>query len=115
MLQNATRGRALPIVVSGVGFALFHIDPHHAAGVLPLGLFLAWVASRCGTLVTIFAHVSNNAAAVLAAHSPTFDVGYGTPQPMPWEWVPVSLSFVALSVLLIARASAPPGMPAHSG
>lgn len=115
LLQNAVRGRVLPIVVSGFGFALFHVDPHHVAGVLPLGLFLAWVASRCGTLVTMFAHAANNAAAVAAAHSPTFDVGYGTDKPMPWEWVPVSLVLVASAALLIARATPAPSVPAHSG
>jgi membrane protease YdiL (CAAX protease family) len=114
LLQNAAPGRRLPIVISGVGFALFHVDPQHAAGVLPLGLFLAWVASRCGTLVTMFAHVCNNAAAVFAAHSPTFDVGYGTDQEMPWQWVPISLAFVALCTLTIVRATSTAGTPAHS-
>jgi membrane protease YdiL (CAAX protease family) len=106
LLQNAARRGAVAISVSAFGFALFHIDPHHVVGVLPLGFFLAWVATRCGTLVTIFAHVSNNSAAIAAVHSQTFDVGYGTEQPMPWQWLPVSLLLVAAATALIARATA---------
>ena len=92
VLQNAARSRNLGIAVSALGFAAFHLDPHHVAGVLPLGFFLAWVGARCGTLVTIVAHIANNTLAILAVHSETLDVGYGTSEPMPWSWLPVSLA-----------------------
>jgi membrane protease YdiL (CAAX protease family) len=113
LLQNAVRRAGPAIAVSGVGFALFHVDPHHAAGVLPLGLFLAWVGHRCGTYVAIFAHTLNNAAAIFAVHSGTFDVGYGSETEMPWYWVPVSLAFVLFAVVVIARATR--SGPPHSG
>jgi membrane protease YdiL (CAAX protease family) len=104
LLHAAGVGR-FGICVSALSFALFHVDPHHVAGVLPLGFFLAWVGARCGTLVTIFAHVVNNAAAIGAAHSEALSVGYGTEHEMPWPWLPASLAFVVLSVIVIVRTT----------
>jgi membrane protease YdiL (CAAX protease family) len=109
LLQTAAQRRSVGIVVSGLAFSLFHLDPQHIAGVLPLGFFLAWVGSRCGTFVTIFAHVVNNTAAIAAVHSRALDVGYGTDAPMPWQWVPASLVVVALAVRVIAK-HAPPAL-----
>lgn len=103
LLQTAAERTRFAIALSALSFSFFHLDPHHIAGVLPLGFFLAWVASRCGTLVTIFAHVINNTAAIAAVHSRTFDVGYGTEAPMPWPWLPGSLLVVALCALVIVR------------
>ena len=58
---------ATAIVVSGLSFAAIHVDPHHVLGVVPLGLYLAWVADRTdSTWPTIAAHVVNNAVAVIA-------------------------------------------------
>jgi membrane protease YdiL (CAAX protease family) len=107
LLQTAAGHSALAIVISALAFAIFHIDPHHIAGVLPLGFFLSWVASRCGTLVTIFAHVVNNSVAIAVVHSESFDVGYGTDAPMPWTWLPASLALVAISGWIV-MAHTPP-------
>lgn len=53
------------VLVSGLFFAFFHIDPHHVAGVIPLGIWLAWTAARSGsTVTTMAAHVVNNTAAL---------------------------------------------------
>jgi membrane protease YdiL (CAAX protease family) len=111
VLQQAAGNGARAIVISALGFAIFHVDPHHVAGVLPLGLFLAWVAARCGTLVTIVAHVANNAAAIGALHSTTFDVGYGSDRPMPWQWLPISLLVAAACATFIALATPRPSEP----
>lgn len=105
LLQRAAGTGALAIALSAICFAAFHIDPHHVVGVLPLGVFLAWVGSRCGTWVTIFAHVVNNTLAIVAAQSETLDVGYGSEAPMPLHWVPPSLLVVAVSCWLIIRAT----------
>jgi membrane protease YdiL (CAAX protease family) len=106
LLQRAAPPGWPAIVISALAFALFHVDPQHAAGVLPLGLFLAWVASRAGTLVTIAAHVANNTAAIAALHITTLAVGHDQPEPIPWEWLPISLSVVAGCAAVIARDSA---------
>jgi membrane protease YdiL (CAAX protease family) len=105
LLQRAFAPGVRAILISGIGFALFHLDPHHVVGVLPLGLFLAWVGSRAGTVVTMFAHVMNNAAAVLAVHVESMQVGYLEEQPMPPYWVPASLAVVAVCALVIHRAA----------
>lgn len=119
VLQTATARSRYAIPISALSFALFHIDPQHIAGVLPIGFFLAWVASRVGTSVTIVAHVANNTAAIAAVHSATFDVGHGTSEPMPWSWLPASLLLVAACCFTIVRSSshgsAPPREVPYSG
>ena len=114
LLQHAVGRGALAVVLSALCFSLFHVDPHHVAGVLPLGFFLAWSAARGGTLVTIFAHVINNAAAIAAVHSATFHVGYGTDEPMPWQWLPLSWAFVVGSAAVIVRATSRGGARPHA-
>ena len=107
LLQGAAPAGVIGILISGVGFSLFHIDPQHIIGVLPLGLFLAWVGSRCGTWVTLAAHVANNSASIAAIHTDTFDVGFGTDAALPWPWVPVSLVLVAVSAWVIVQDTRP--------
>lgn len=64
--QRSIRTGWLAVLLSGVLFAAYHTDPHHVVAVLPLGLYLAWLGQRTGSvLVPITAHVANNAAAVL--------------------------------------------------
>ncbi|MFI5306446.1 MAG: CPBP family intramembrane glutamic endopeptidase [Polyangiales bacterium] len=106
LLQTAAERSGFAIGLSAIGFALFHVDPHHVVGVLPLGFFLAWVRSRCGTGATIVGHVANNSAAIAVVQSTTLDVGYGTDKPMPWQWLPVSLLITAACVVAIARETA---------
>ncbi len=66
--QRSIRTRGLAVVLSGLFFAVYHTDPHHIAAVLPLGLYLAWLGDRTGSvLVPITAHVANNGTAVIAA------------------------------------------------
>ena len=105
VLQGAFRRGVAAVVVAGTTFALFHLDPVHVAGVLPLGLFLSWVAYRTSTLVTIFAHVANNSLAVLSIHSAVLDVGYGTGREVPLSWLFGSLVVFAAAALIIARES----------
>jgi membrane protease YdiL (CAAX protease family) len=107
VLQRAIVRPGLAVLVSGLGFALFHVDPVHVVGVLPLGLFLAWVAQRSGTSVTIFAHVLNNSVAIATIQSATLDVGYGTDRPLPFAWVVASLCGVFLAARVIMRETAP--------
>lgn len=60
------RGRSA-ITISALTFAAIHVDPHHVAGVIPIGFYLAVVADRAGSIApTILAHAVNNAVAVLA-------------------------------------------------
>jgi membrane protease YdiL (CAAX protease family) len=96
VLQRSFERRALGIAVAGCAFALFHVDPVHVIGVLPLGLFLSWAAARSCTTVTIVAHVLNNSIAVLAIRNAELDMGFGSDQPLPTSWLVVSLVGFAL-------------------
>jgi membrane protease YdiL (CAAX protease family) len=110
MLQRAFGRGVLAIAVSAVAFALIHLDPHHVVGVLPLGIWLAWVASRAdSTWPTIVAHVANNTLAVVATHIPEIDRGYGgSGGALPWHWVPVGLAVTAVCASLVVLATRKP-------
>ena len=103
LIQRAFRGAATAVIVSGVSFAVFHLDPHHVVGVLPIGLYLAWVAQRTGsTWVTVVAHVANNTASIAAAklQSPA---DLAAEEPTPWWAALVGLALVAVSCAIVHR------------
>ncbi len=67
LVQRAAGFGRRAIVLSALTFSFFHMDPHHVAGVLPLGFYLAWLGARTGTTwVPIVAHTANNSMALLA-------------------------------------------------
>lgn len=103
LVQTTFAHRGLAIGVSALSFAAFHADPHHVVGVFPLGLFLAWVASRHGAWVTTVAHVANNSVALLTIQVSQLDVGYGTEVPMPAWWVAIGLAVWAACAYALAR------------
>jgi membrane protease YdiL (CAAX protease family) len=108
VLQGALGRTFLAAMISGVAFAAFHVDPVHIVGVLPLGLFLSWVAYRSSTLVSMFAHVANNSLAVFSIHSAVLDVGYGTGREVPVSWLAASLLICAAMVAIIAQSTRRP-------
>jgi membrane protease YdiL (CAAX protease family) len=108
VLQRAIVRPGIAIAVSGCAFALFHVDPVHVVGVLPLGLFLAWSAQRSSTSVSIVAHIVNNSLAVISIQSSALDMGYGADQDLPWPWVAASLLLFVLAAGLVAHDTEPP-------
>jgi hypothetical protein len=106
MFQSVFRRRALAVILSGVLFAAYHTDPHHVAAVLPLGLYLAWLRDRTGTvLVPIFAHVMNNATAVIAAVA----VGTAdTSEALDWYWMPIGWAVAGLAMGTVWWSTRPP-------
>ncbi|NOY93463.1 MAG: CPBP family intramembrane metalloprotease [Deltaproteobacteria bacterium] len=97
LVQRCLGNGLLAIVVSGVSFACFHMDPHHVAGVLPVGLYLAWVAARAdSTWPTIVAHTINNSLALVATKFLGESVGQD--EPNPW----IILGGLAITALAIA-------------
>jgi uncharacterized protein len=103
VLQRSLSRTRWAIPISGAAFALFHVDPVHVIGVLPLGLFLAWTAQRYGTFVTMVAHVLNNSVALLAIKNGALEVGYGSDQALPTSWLLASLLLVTVAVVILAR------------
>ena len=68
LVQRAAGFGWRAIALSAISFSFFHMDPHHVAGVIPLGFYLAWLGARTGTTwVPIMAHVVNNSTALLAS------------------------------------------------
>lgn len=115
-LLQRTFGRGVSaILISGVSFAIFHMDPHQAIGVLPIGLFLAWAVAVTDSLwPAVVAHVANNTLAVVAIRVDALHVGYGSDEPMPLWTIPVGLALTAASAAWIIRSrrsSASPGGP----
>ncbi len=97
LVQRCLGNGLLAILVSGVSFACFHMDPHHVAGVLPVGLYLAWVAARAdSTWPTIVAHTINNTLALIA----TKFLGESVGQDDPNAWI--ILGGLAVTALAIA-------------
>jgi uncharacterized protein len=107
VLQRSFVRKRVGIVVAGCAFALFHVDPVHVVGVLPLGLFLSWAAARSSTTVSVFAHVVNNSIALLSIQQADLDVGYGTEHELPTEWLIVSLGVFAVAAYALARLTKP--------
>jgi membrane protease YdiL (CAAX protease family) len=114
--QRAFGAGAKAIVISGVAFAAYHVDPHHALAILPVGLFLAWTAARTGTVwVPVIAHVVNNGLAITL----TKLSGARSSEPgvitSPWWLVLGGLAMLAAAALWLHRATAgvdraaPPG------
>jgi membrane protease YdiL (CAAX protease family) len=108
VLLRSTRNKLLGVALSGCAFALFHVDPVHVIGVLPLGLFLSWVASRSNTTVTIVAHALNNSVALFAIQSADLDVGYGSEHALPPSWLVVSLIGFCVAAVAVYRLTPQP-------
>jgi membrane protease YdiL (CAAX protease family) len=107
VLQGSLGRTRLAVIVSGVAFALFHVDPVHIVGVLPLGLFMAWVAYRTSTLVTLVAHVVNNSVAVITIRLADIELGQEVARDLPLSWVAASLVVVFIAALTIDRTTSP--------
>lgn len=103
--QRSIRIRWLAVLLSGFFFAAYHTDPHHVVAVLPLGLYLAWLGDRTGSvLVPITAHVMNNGTAVVAAvmlgGGGGDDGGIAAMGDEVW-WIPGGLAVAAGSVAIV--------------
>jgi len=85
------------IIVSAITFSFFHLDPHHVAGVLPLGFYLAWLAARTGSLwVAVVTHAVNNGVALMASQLALDAID--PEETLPWWAAPVGLALCALCV-----------------
>jgi membrane protease YdiL (CAAX protease family) len=106
LVQGVFGRGAFAILGSGFVFAVFHLDPVQAAGVLPVGLYLAWLRDRTGSLwVPIAAHVANNSAAIFAARAlPDLDPA-GPSAPTPPLVIVIWLGFTAAAMMVVHHSS----------
>ncbi|MEM6960479.1 MAG: CPBP family intramembrane glutamic endopeptidase [Myxococcota bacterium] len=94
MLQRSLPVGTIGISITGCFFALFHIDPPHIAGVLPLGLYLSWLLHRTDSVwIPMLCHITNNALALLMLSNSNIEAT-STPVPLPY------LSFGLITSLL---------------
>lgn len=97
-------GPLVGITLAGIAFAILHIDPQHAIGVLPLGIWFGFVAWRTGSVFpAMLCHAANNGCAVALllfsadriAQLQEF-AGADMPQVDVWDLMPVSMPFFML-------------------
>jgi len=68
MFQRSLGNGRGAVLASGLAFGIFHLDPAHVVGVVPLGLYFAYIAAKTGsTLVPMVGHLTNNTMAIAAA------------------------------------------------
>ena len=101
-------GAAGGIVFSGVVFGLYHLSLTQALPLALLGVYLAFLAWRTGSLwAPIAAHFTNNALAVAlgayAAARPDVDLSDVETIEIPWYIVALGLVLFALTVLALQR------------
>ncbi|MEM6955934.1 MAG: CPBP family intramembrane glutamic endopeptidase [Myxococcota bacterium] len=92
------------ITISALSFSAFHMDPHHVAGVIPLGFYLAWLGARTGSLwVCVVTHTANNAVATFASKYIEDDGD----EAVPWWAIPIGWAIAALVIWGIRHWTAP--------
>ncbi|MHB8864351.1 MAG: CPBP family intramembrane glutamic endopeptidase [Pirellulaceae bacterium] len=95
-LQRRLLARLPEVAAIGITTAFFaaaHVDPMHAVGVIPLGIWLGIVAWRADSIwPAVFGHVGNNAYAVVMS------VMMG-PDPSPQEISPAVVGTLGLALL----------------
>jgi membrane protease YdiL (CAAX protease family) len=101
-LSRFSPGKA--IVVNAVLFSVFHLNPYQMANAFVLGLLLAWLRVRTGSLLPcILLHAMANGVAFVAALLPIEIPGYTVADPwsmQPWWLDVLGLVFAAGGLLL---------------
>ncbi|MDP6763669.1 MAG: type II CAAX endopeptidase family protein [Planctomycetota bacterium] len=96
------------IAVPGLVFAAMHMSPVHALGVLPLGLWMGFLAWRTGSVLpAMAAHMANNAlgvAVALLSTEPLDNSAVDIAQSPAWYWVAVGVGAVCLVAGLFSLA-----------
>lgn len=104
MLQRAFGNSYRAVLGVALVFSLYHVDPHHAVGTLPIGMYLGFLALRANsTLLAMGVHAFNNALAFVLLRFDWLNFGYGTDRPVPWWWVAGSLTLAALAIVGVVK------------
>ena len=101
------KGNWFAIVVAGLLFGAFHIDPWRIFPAAVLGMLFGWLTIRTGSLLpAILAHIANNATAI--------SVGYFLPGDDPPKWILMTLAgifFIAIAGLIFLTTDRSSEMP----
>lgn len=102
-------GPLVGITLATIGFAVLHMDPQHAIGVIPLGVWCGFVAWRTGSVYpAMLCHGTNNglAAMYLLLHpgAGTTAEGFEPLEISLWEVMPVPMApfFLVSGACLVA-------------
>jgi membrane protease YdiL (CAAX protease family) len=92
------------VAASALVFAVFHLDPWRFTGIMGLGLFLAWLRLRTGSLLPpMAAHAASNVLAItLKATGRLDDQQPGT----LWSATAAAALLIAAIAMLVARRNA---------
>lgn len=110
--REAERGAgiALGILISGIVFGLYHLRLTQAIPLCVLGVYLAWLTWRTGSLLpAMFVHFANNAIAIAVgayiAGRSDLDMTDLDSYEMPWYLVGIGLLVFAVSIAALRRLS----------
>jgi membrane protease YdiL (CAAX protease family) len=101
----AARFRRWPAIgVTAAGFALFHLDPVHAAFALAVGLYLGWLTELAGNIrPAIGAHLANNVVSLLQTWWLPAPVSVGGQAGL----LAVCLALAVVTIVLLRRRAPP--------
>jgi Predicted metal-dependent membrane protease len=104
-------GPAGGIILAGGLFGLYHLRPSQLLPLMVLGLYMAYLVWRTGSLIPAMGvHVAHNGLAVVGARyveaHPDYDLQALEQASMPWYWVLLGFVIVA-GVLYVMHSLAP--------
>jgi membrane protease YdiL (CAAX protease family) len=104
-------GATAGVLLSGLLFGMYHIRPSQLLPLAVLGLYMAYLTWRTGSLVpAMLVHFLHNGMAVLAAHyvqgESSYDLGSLEQMPVPWYGVVLGVAIVG-GVLYVLHTLAP--------
>jgi membrane protease YdiL (CAAX protease family) len=112
LLQRGLGRSPWTIVVAASVFALYHVDPHHVAGALVLGLVFGWLAWRTDSIwPPIVGHLTNNLVAITAPRVTKMDLD----APPTWPALVGGALALALAWLVVVRWVPRPGAAGERG
>jgi membrane protease YdiL (CAAX protease family) len=101
-LARAIQRPAGVVASSALVFALFHLDPWRFAGVLGLGLYLAWLRLKTGSLLPpMAAHAASNVLSIALKSTGRLDDG--APGSLWSVGVAAALAFAAIAAIVAGR------------
>lgn len=108
--REAERGAGIAagILISGIVFGLYHLRLTQAIPLCVLGVYLAWLTWRTGSLLpAMFVHFTNNTIAIAVgayvARRPDLELADLEAIELPWYLVLVGLIVFSVSVLALQR------------
>src|SRR5581483_781925 len=102
LLRRLRPGVALPVATAA--FAAFHLQPHHVLSVVPIGLWLGYLAWRFGSIWPgVLAHGLYNAIACAAAIATA--AGYLDDPPLTTSLAASGVSLLLLGALIAGLGS----------